>query len=172
MLNKNSLLTSKIELWELRNQNDLCYDQTAWKLRSCQQILSRDWNNWIWLATWKYAEQILLKKWEYQNNFCSRLKSRLAHTAHSRSWGRETDERNIKWVVIWRKIKNQDSTKAEVRALVMPHYNLQLDIFFQSITKSTRKLTKSIDQRWIYDVNRMSTSKSKKVSETFGTEVL
>ena len=46
-------------------------------------------------------------------------------------------------------------------------------IFFQAIaTKSTRKLTKSTDQRRIYDVNRMSTSKNKKASETFGTEIL
>ena len=58
------------------------------------------------------------------------------------------------------------STKAEVRAL---HFAI---IFFQTITKSTRKLTKSTDQRRIYDVNRISTSKNKKVSENFESEIL
>ena len=87
------------------------------------------------------------------------------------NWGRESDMmkeiRNMKWIFIWRNVKNQDSSQAEVRA---SHFAI---IFFQSIaTKSTRKLTKSTYQIRIYDVNRLSTSKNKKVSETFGTEIL
>ena len=112
-----------------------CYDNShargSWKLRSCQQILSRDRNNRIWLATWKYAGQVLLKKWEYQ--------SRLAHTAHS--WvlrGRETDEKNMKWVFIFNEKLKIKIDKIQQK-LKWGHYILQLSFF---------KLLPNLPENW------------------------
>ena len=67
----------------------------------------------------------------------------------------------MKWVFIFNEKLKIKIDKIQQK-LKWGHYILQ----------STRKLTKSTDQRRIYDVNRISTSKNKKVSENFGTEIL